>query len=189
MVGLSWMQTLCGASGEGEQVVGHTRDGIPIVLRPQTVDAQSSEAYRQNQRHQVSMGVGLLVSSLTYGYLIRPEWVFELYGQRQLEFIEGDSRAGTIGMKWIPGESFYLKSAFAFRESRTPQFDNTINQQMTKRHQDQGLDLSVGNQWSWRRWFLNTEWAGFYIPMLHRSSDDGTLVQFRLVQVSVGMVW
>jgi acid stress-induced BolA-like protein IbaG/YrbA len=174
---------------EGNVVVGQTIDGVPIVERPRVVYADSSEAYRQNHHHQLSLGIGLLVGSVTYGYLVRPDWIVEGYLQKQLEFIEGDSISATMGMKFLPGDSFYIKSAVATRKSRSPHFDNTSNQQTMERHQEEGLDLSVGNQWSWSHLILNAEWVGFYIPLFEKSKGDGTLLQFRLMQLSVGMAW
>ena len=195
-VAIMWIQeTCCGfASPENETpakdiVVGKTQEGVPILQRSRVIYADSSEAYRQSQHHQLSVGFGLLVASVTYGYLLRPNWILEGYVQKQLEFVEGDAMAYMIGMKRIQGDSFYLRPSVALRQSRSPQFDNTINQQTSQLHQDWGLDLSVGNQWSWSRFVLNAEWAGFYIPLLRKDKGDGMLLQFRLVQLSVGMAW
>ncbi len=178
---------------EKDVVVGKTHAGVPIVKRAKVVYADSSEAYRHHHHHQLSLGVGLLVGSVTYGYLLRPDWILEGYAQKQLEFLAGDSILASVGTKFLPGDSFYVKPAAAIRWSRYPKFDkmsdNASNQQAMQAYREQGIDLSVGNQWSWPHFLLNAEWVGFYIPLFQKSKGDGTLVQFRLVQLSVGMAW
>src|SRR3989338_3208692 len=103
LVNLGWMPSLFGAASSASstvihdgEVVGHTQNGVPIVQRSHVVYSDSSEAYRQNIHHQFSFGIGLLVGSMTYGYLLRPDWVLESYVQKQLEFVEGESFTGTV---------------------------------------------------------------------------------------------